>query len=96
MLGRSCAAQIENGTDPFAGIATLLRGASFAAANLECTISTLGDSSQRYAFRAPVRAAQLLRRAGFRAMGLANNHAFDFGAAALKDCAARLSQNGSR
>ena len=34
MLGRSCAAQIENGTDPFAGIATLLRGASFAAANL--------------------------------------------------------------
>ena len=92
MLGRSCAAQIENGTDPFAGIATLLRGASFAAANLECTISTLGDSSQRYAFRAPVRAAQLLRRAGFRAMGLANNHAFDFGAAALKDCAARLSQ----
>ena len=25
-------------------------------------------------------------------MGLANNHAFDFGAAALKDCAARLSQ----
>src|SRR6266480_1984740 len=92
MLGRSCAAQIENGTDPFAGIATLLRGASFAAANLECTISTLGDSSQRYAFRAPVRAAQLLRRAGFRAMGLANNHAFDFGAVALKDCAARLSQ----
>jgi poly-gamma-glutamate synthesis protein (capsule biosynthesis protein) len=92
MLGRSCAAQIENGTDPFAGIATLLRGASFAAANLECTISTLGDSSLRYAFRAPVRAAQQLRRAGFRAMGLANNHAFDFGAEALKDCAARLSQ----
>jgi hypothetical protein len=90
MLGRSCAAKIENGADPFVGIATLLRGASFAAANLECTISNLGDSVQRYAFRAPERSAQLLHRAGFRAMSLANNHAFDFGTAALEDCAERL------
>jgi hypothetical protein len=90
MLGRSCAAKIENGIDPFGGISTLLRGASFAAANLECTISNLGDSSQRYAFRAPERSAQLLHRAGFRAMALANNHALDFGSAALEDCAARL------
>jgi poly-gamma-glutamate synthesis protein (capsule biosynthesis protein) len=90
MLGRTCAAQIENGIDPFAGIATLLRGASFAAANLECTISGLGDSTSRYAFRAPERSAQLLRRAGFHAMGLANNHALDFGPAALRDSAARL------
>src|SRR5262245_54608789 len=90
MLGRSCAAKIENGTDPFAGIVTLLHDASFAAANLECTISNLGDSSQRYAFRAPERSAQLLRRGGFRAMSLANNHALDFGTAALEDCAERL------
>jgi poly-gamma-glutamate synthesis protein (capsule biosynthesis protein) len=92
MLGRDCAAKIENGIDPFAGIAPLLRGASFAAANLECTISPLGESSHRYAFRAPERSTKLLRRAGFRAMGMANNHAFDFGAAALADCIARLSQ----
>jgi poly-gamma-glutamate capsule biosynthesis protein CapA/YwtB (metallophosphatase superfamily) len=92
MLGRRCAAKIENGTDPFADVAPLLRGAAFAAANLECTISTLGDSSHRYAFRAPVRSAQLLHRAGFRAMGLANNHTLDFGTAALNDCAARLSR----
>src|SRR6266478_2702117 len=90
MLGRSCAAKIENGVDPFAGIAAVLRGASFAAANLECTISNIGDSTQRYAFRAPARSAQLLRRAGFHAMGLANNHALDFGTAALQDCAASL------
>src|SRR5438093_4287556 len=32
MLGRSCAAKIERGIDPFAGIAAVLRGASFAAA----------------------------------------------------------------
>jgi poly-gamma-glutamate synthesis protein (capsule biosynthesis protein) len=92
MLGRSCAAKIENGVDPFAGIAAELRGASFAAANLECTISDLGESAKRYAFRAPASSAQLLRSAGFHAMGLANNHALDFGSAALQDCAARLIQ----
>jgi len=90
MLGRSCAAKIENGTDPFAGIATLLHGAAFAAANLECTISNLGDAARRYAFRGPESSAQLLHGAGFRAMGVANNHALDFGAAALEDCANRL------
>ena len=84
--------KIENGIDPFTGIAPLLRGATFAAANLECTISTLGESSHRYAFRAPVQSAPLLRRAGFRAMGVANNHALDFETAALEDCAARLSK----
>jgi hypothetical protein len=92
MLGRTCAAKIENGMDPFAGIASVLRGASFAAANLECTISNSGEAAQRYAFRAPARSPQLLRRAGFGAMGLANNHALDFGSVALRDCAARLSR----
>jgi poly-gamma-glutamate capsule biosynthesis protein CapA/YwtB (metallophosphatase superfamily) len=92
MLGRSCAARIQNGTDPFEGISSLVSNASFAVANLECTISNLGDSTQRYPFRAPERSAQLLRRAGFRAMGLANNHALDFGATALADSAARLFQ----
>src|SRR4029077_20730762 len=49
-----------------------------------------GESAKRYAFRAPVSAAHLLRSAGFHAMGLANNHALDFGSTALQDCAARL------
>jgi poly-gamma-glutamate capsule biosynthesis protein CapA/YwtB (metallophosphatase superfamily) len=90
MLGRSCAAKIQNGTDPFKGISSLVRQASFAAANLECTISNLGGATNRYAFRAPAQSAQLLRRAGFDAMGLANNHALDFGTVALHDSAAHL------
>ena len=92
MLGRSCAKKIENGSDPFASVAAVLHRASFAAANLECTISNLGESAHRYAFRAPVRSAELLRRAGFHAVGLANNHALDFGIEALHDCAALLSR----
>ena len=94
MLGRSCAMKIENGKDPFDRIAALLRGAGFAAANLECTISNLRDSTRRYAFRAPAQSAQLLRHAGFHALGLANNHALDFGVAALHDCAAHLLREG--
>ncbi len=90
MLGRSCAAKIQNGTDPFEGISSLIRQASFAAANLECTISNLGGATNRYAFRAPAQSAQLLRRTGFDAMGLANNHALDFGTVALQDSAAHL------
>jgi Bacterial capsule synthesis protein PGA_cap len=90
MLARSCAAKIQNGIDPFVGISSVIREASFAAANLECTISNLGRSTNRYAFRAPAQSAQLLRRAGFDAMGLANNHALDFGPIALHDSAAHL------
>jgi poly-gamma-glutamate synthesis protein (capsule biosynthesis protein) len=90
MLGRSCAAKIENGLDPFEGISSVIRQASFAAANLECTISNLGSAVNRYAFRAPAQSAQLLRQAGFHAMGLANNHALDFGPVALHDSAAHL------
>jgi poly-gamma-glutamate synthesis protein (capsule biosynthesis protein) len=92
MLGRSCAAKIQKGADPFEGISSLVRQASFAAANLECTISNLGESRNRYAFCAPAQSAQLLRRAGFDAMGVANNHALDFGAVALHDSAAHLLQ----
>ena len=90
MLGRSCGARIQNGTDPFEGISSLVRQASFAAANLECTISNLGGTANRYAFRAPAQSADLLRQAGFDAMGLANNHSLDFGPVALQDSAARL------
>jgi poly-gamma-glutamate synthesis protein (capsule biosynthesis protein) len=90
MLGRSCATKIQNGTDPFEGISSLIRQASFAAANLECTISNLGGAANRYAFRAPTQSEQLLRQAGFDAMGLANNHALDFGPAALHDSTVHL------
>src|SRR5262245_63387493 len=90
MLGSRAAAKIQNGTDPFENISSLISEASFAVANLECTISNLGGSTNRYAFRAPAQSAPLLRRAGFDAMGLANNHALDFGPAALQDCAAHL------
>lgn len=94
MLGRSCGRQVEQGLDPFRGIQSLLSRCSFAAANLECTISDLHDSAaeSRYSFRAPRYSAKSLATAGFRLMSLANNHAMDFGPASLRDCVANLSR----
>ena len=89
MLGRSCAAHIRSGADPFAGIRDFLARSLFAAANLECVISP-GEETRRakkYSFQAPASSAALLHRAGFRAVSLANNHALDLGDGALRDCA---------
>jgi hypothetical protein len=69
--------------------APILSAADLAVGNLEGPMLEGGDSAKCarsrpgrcYAFRMPVRYAERLRGAGFRALSLANNHAGDFGAA---------------
>jgi poly-gamma-glutamate capsule biosynthesis protein CapA/YwtB (metallophosphatase superfamily) len=58
--------------------------------NLECCISERGDPTSRirgkpFFFRAPPVATESLRAIGVSAVGLANNHALDFGEHALLD-----------
>jgi poly-gamma-glutamate synthesis protein (capsule biosynthesis protein) len=58
--------------------------------NLECCISERGEPTTRirgkpFFFRAPPAAIESLRAIGVRAVGLANNHALDFGERALLD-----------
>ncbi|HSB18740.1 MAG TPA: CapA family protein [Anaeromyxobacteraceae bacterium] len=72
-----------------AAAAPVLGAADLAFGNLEGPMLEGGDSAKCarslpgrcYAFRMPVRYAERLREAGFKAMSLANNHAGDFGAA---------------
>jgi hypothetical protein len=91
MLGRSCGEQIRAGIDPFASLREMFSRSCFLAANLECVLTEQSHApTRRYAFAAPVSSAAVLRRAGFRAVGLANNHALDFGATELQGCAGRL------
>jgi hypothetical protein len=92
MLGRSVGEQIQAGADPFAGIRPYLDGASSTFVNLECVVSDQGAATarKRYCFRAPLQAADALVAAGITAVGLANNHAHDFGSEALIDSIARL------
>jgi poly-gamma-glutamate capsule biosynthesis protein CapA/YwtB (metallophosphatase superfamily) len=64
--------------------------------NLEGTLTDRGSakcgtgSTDCFAFRAPPSYAGLLRSAGFTVMNLANNHAFDYGAAGREDTVAAL------
>lgn len=91
MLGRSVGAAIKNGVDPFAEISSLLHRAP-SIVNLECVISESGTpkASTKFPLRAPLAAAEILKAAGCQVIGLANNHANDFGREALIDSENRL------
>lgn len=95
MLGRTVGEQIQAGADPFAGIRGYLDAAPWKFMNLECVISDKGTATtgKPYCFRAPVEAARVLTAAGINAVGLANNHADDFGSDGLIDSIARLTAN---
>ncbi len=70
----------------FAGVAAELRG-DLVLGNLETALTNAGSSkcgpgsTSCFSFRAPPAYARVLKRAGFTMLNLANNHAFDFGAA---------------
>jgi Bacterial capsule synthesis protein PGA_cap len=95
MLGRTVGEQIQAGADPFAGIHRYLDGVGLAFVNLECVVSDQGAAmaGKQYCFRAPLQAAEALVAAKITAVGLANNHARDFGSEALIDSIARLKAN---
>ncbi|TYL49768.1 CapA family protein [Nocardioides sp. BGMRC 2183] len=73
--------------DPAAALAPMrdrLRSADLTVGNLESTLSTAGAPTQGGdSFGADAGLIPVLRRAGFDAVSLANNHAGDFGTAAL-------------
>jgi hypothetical protein len=92
MLGRTIGEEIEKGADPFAGIRGSWEGVPWKFVNLECVVSDRGRPSagKPYCFRASERAPAVLASAKINAVGLANNHAADFGSDALIDSIARL------
>jgi hypothetical protein len=95
MLGRTIGEQIQAGADPFAGIRGYLDAAPWKFVNLECVISDKGTAAtgKPYCFRAPAQATGVLTAAGINVVGLANNHADDFGSDALIDSIAHLATN---
>jgi poly-gamma-glutamate synthesis protein (capsule biosynthesis protein) len=95
-VGRKMAAE-QDWTHPFEKIASTLRAADLTFANLECPISDKGrDRHHLYSFRADPRAIEGLKFAGFDVVSLANNHADDWGPAALMDTVERLRAAGIR
>ncbi|HOQ98667.1 MAG TPA: CapA family protein [Anaerolineae bacterium] len=87
MLGRDVAGEAA----PLAAVAPWLRAAGLAVGNLECVVGAEGvPRPGPYRLRAPLAALATLRGAGFDVLGLANNHALDYGPEALAETAARL------
>jgi len=97
LLDRGVRTEIERtGRSPWDPWDAVFRGADFIAGNLE---GALGDARacegpRRLCFAAPTAYVDLLRRAGFHALGLANNHAGDLGTAGLDETQRVLRQAG--
>jgi poly-gamma-glutamate capsule biosynthesis protein CapA/YwtB (metallophosphatase superfamily) len=99
MLGRGVAAEIAAaGTHGLFSrdIRERVAAADLAMLNLECCISDRGRPWPRkvFHFRAPPEAAGALADLGVSCVTLANNHALDFGYAALEDTIGHLSGAG--
>jgi Bacterial capsule synthesis protein PGA_cap len=99
MLGRGVAAEIgAAGTRGLFSrvVRERVAGADLAALNLECCISERGRPwpGKVFHFRAPPEAAGALADLGVTCVTLANNHALDFGYAALADTIGHLSGAG--
>ncbi|MEX2228850.1 MAG: CapA family protein [Dehalococcoidia bacterium] len=87
----------EHGADyPFARVRALFAGADVVVGNLEGTFTDRGAPlAKRYTFRAPPALAATLTSAGFDAVTLANNHAYDFGNDGLMDTLAAVRATGT-
>lgn len=78
--------QKEGDNKLFDGIKAILKKADLSACNLECVLSSRGESRRlKYIFRAPTKYAKVLKDAGFNIAVLANNHTMDFGRDAMLD-----------
>src|SRR4030065_2432955 len=80
---------------PFLKTADYFKKADIVFGNLEGVISDKGTKvGSIYSFRADPKAMEGLSFAGFNVLSLANNHALDYGKAALEDCLTRLKNSG--
>lgn len=72
---------------PWTGVAAVLRKADITTGNLETSVSNRGTpAAKQYVFRGPPSALRPVHtHAGFDVLTLANNHAVDYGRAALLD-----------
>lgn len=86
MLDRALGYQIAGGnlTFPFEKVVETLRAGDITLGNVESALGDIGEPvSKSYTFQAPPDSAESLAWAGFDVVTLANNHALDYGPAAL-------------
>jgi poly-gamma-glutamate synthesis protein (capsule biosynthesis protein) len=98
MLARRVGKKIESlGVDfPFEYVAGLLSEADLTFGNLESPISSLGTAvkGKEVTLRAAPQTVGSIKKAGIDVVSLANNHAMDYGEAALMETMDILAHNG--
>lgn len=95
MLAGAPGKVMQQGRDPFARFAKLLKESDIRIGNLECVVATKGSAEpdKPNTFRAHPRSLRFLRKY-FDAVGLANNHSGDFGPEAFSEMLGLLKKNG--
>lgn len=93
----------DDGASLFAGVKSALAGGDVVMGNLEGCLADGGeplkicqDSTKCFVFRTPTRYAAHLRAAGFMVLGVANNHAWDFGPSGYDSTRRSLAANDLR
>ncbi|WP_295391904.1 CapA family protein [uncultured Thiodictyon sp.] len=97
LLSRHVQAQMQKtGRGPWDGWPPLLRQADWVLGNLEGAVGDGADCAQtpRPCFAIPAAAVPYLSAAGFRTLGLANNHAADLGEPGLRATTEALARAG--
>jgi poly-gamma-glutamate capsule biosynthesis protein CapA/YwtB (metallophosphatase superfamily) len=97
MLDRALGERIRSGeiAYPFAAVSQILAAADIATGNLESSLGNSGSPEKKgYTFRAPPEAAETLASGGFDVISIANNHAADYGRAALLEAIELLGEAG--
>ena len=101
MLGRGVAEALASGeiAHPWGDVLPVMQSQDGVLVNLECALTRETErwrngAEKAFYFRADPSAARLLRTAGVRFAGLANNHAGDFGSKGLLETVATLDAVG--
>jgi poly-gamma-glutamate synthesis protein (capsule biosynthesis protein) len=97
MLGRIVGQQVlaKGPQIVFAGVQSVLAAADIRVGNLECAITDLGTPAKKlYMLQAPPAAAMALSLGKFDLVGVANNHAMDYGYLGLADEHKTLKKDG--
>lgn len=96
MLDRSIGERIKNGEDPFQNVQKTFDLYDAVIGNLETSVGEKGDkaSGKLYTFQSTPATLSSLRKAGFKAVSLANNHTMDYGKFGLEQTLSSLNKEG--
>lgn len=86
---------LDSGGNPLGGVAALLSAADVAVVNLETAVGVMGTpTDKQFTFQADPALVDALADAGVDVVSLANNHALDYGVAALDETTDLAEQSG--